>query len=459
MNINVEHQPNCRAVAHIRVPGEEVAKQRQSITAYFARNVRLPGFRPGKAPAAAVQKKFGQDIHEELEKQLVSDGLRQAVKNEGLDVLNVLAVKDKRIHETDQSFSFTVEMSLVPKFELPDYTGIPVKLPRIEVTDADVEHDLLHLRERYASFADVDRPAQHGDAVILGYTGSLDGQPLTEVMPEAPDHLKGIEENWFLLDLENEDDFLPGFYAGLKGIRKGEERTLKITLAEDFAFEALRGKTVELAVTCKGHKEKAVPALDAEFLKKLGGEEMTEETLRGEIREAVRRRREQARENAKANQVVAYIFEKVEFDLPQEIVNREAQRRTNDIAQRALQNGMPQEELIKHQDEIVGSATQQARQDLKARFILEQVAQKEGLGVSDQQLTYALANMAARQQKPVKKFMAEAQKNGLVERVREDLLLDNALQFLKDKAQVEETEPEPEHCDEHSPASAKASAE
>lgn len=452
MNINVEHQPNCRAIAHIRVPGEEVAKQRASITAYFATQVRLPGFRPGKAPAAAVQKRFGDDIRSELEKQLINDGLRTAIKNEGLEVLNVLSVTDKMMHDNDQSFSFSAEMSLAPKIELPEYKGIPVKLARIEVNDADVDHDILHLRERYTTFADVERPAANGDAVVLAFTGSLDGQPLAEAMPEAPDHLKKIEENWFLLDTE--EDFLPGFYAGLVGIAKDEQRTLSITLPEDFAFEALRGKTIELAITCKGVKDKVVPALDAEFIQKIGGGEMTEETLRSEIKEAVRRRREQARESAKSNQVIAHIFEKVEFDLPQEIVNREAQRRTNDIASRAMQQGISQDELVKQQDEILNNATQQAKQSVKVSFILEQVAKKEGLSITDQQLTYALANMAARQNKPVKKFMAEAQKSGLIERMRDDLLLESALQFLKDNAQIEETEPEAEHCDTHSPAAA-----
>lgn len=452
MNINVEHQPNCRAIAHIRVPAEEVAKQRSSITAYFATQVRLPGFRPGKAPAAAVQKRFGDDIRSELEKQLINDGLRTAIKNEGLEVLNILAVTDKIHHDTDKSFSFSAEMSLAPKFELPEYKGIPVKLPRIEVTDADVDHDLLHIRERYASFNDIETPAANGNAVVLGFTGSLEGQPLAEVMPDAPDHLKHIEENWFLLDAE--EDFLPGFYAGLIGINKDEQRTLSITLPEDFAFEALRGKTLELAVNCKGVKDKVVPALDEEFIKKIGGGEMDEATLRSEVKEAVRRRKEQARETAKSNQVIAHIFEKVEFDLPQELVNREAQRRTNDIANRALQQGISQDELVKQQDEILSSATNQARQSVKVSFILEQIAKKEGLSITDQQLTYALANMAARQNKPVKKFMAEAQKSGMIERMRDDLLLESAMQFLKDNAQVEETEPEPEHCDTHSPAAA-----
>lgn len=452
MNINVEYQPNCRAVAHVRVPAEEVAKQRASITAYFANQVRIPGYRPGKAPAAAVQKRFGDDIQSELEKQLINDGLRTAIKNESLDVLNVLNVTDKIHHDNDKSFSFSAEMSLAPKFELPEYKGIEVKLPRVEVNDADVDHDILHLRERYTTFADVERAASNGDAVVLGFTSTLDGQPLADVLPDAPEHLKKIDENWFLLDAE--EDFLPGFYAGLVGISKDEQRTLSISLPEDFAFEGLRGKTLELAVTCKGVKDKIVPALDAEFIKKIGGEEMTEETLRSEVKEAVRRRREQARESDKGNQVIAHIFEKVEFDLPQEMVNREAQRRTNDIAMRAMQQGIAESELVKQQDEILNSATTQAKQSVKVSFILGEIAKKEGLVISDQQLTYVLANMAARQNKPVKKFMAEAQKNGTIERLRDDLLLESALQFLKDNAKVEETDPQPEHCDTHSPAAA-----
>ena len=174
MNINVEHQPNCRAVAHIRVPGEEVKKSREDIVGYYAKQVRLPGYRPGKTPKPVVAKRFQSEIGQELEKQLINDGLRQAIKNEGLDVMNILAVKDKLHHDADSSFSFTVEMMLSPKFELPEYKGIPVKLPRIEVTDADVDHDLLHLREHSPTFEDVERAAANDDAVNASYSVSLD---------------------------------------------------------------------------------------------------------------------------------------------------------------------------------------------------------------------------------------------------------------------------------------------
>lgn len=447
MNINVEHQPNCRAVAHVRVPAEEVGKERDAIITYFAGVVRLPGYRPGKTPKTIVAKRFENEVKEELEKKLISDGLRQAVKSEGLELLNVLAVNDKMYHDTDKSFSFTIEMSLAPKFELPDYKGIPVKLPRIEVTDADVDHDLLHLRENQSTYEDVDRAAAIGDVVVLSTEGSLEGKPLDEALPDAPAHLKEMKENWFLLG--EEDDFLPGFYAGLVGIQKDETRDLSITLPEDFKYEALRGKALTLKATCHGVKNKAVPELTEEFIKKIGGEEMTLETLREEVRDAVRRRREQARDAAKANQVIAHIFEKVEFELPQEVVNREAQRRTNEIAMRAMQQGIGEEELVKQQDDILNSATNQARQNVKVSFILEQIAKREALEVPGQKVAMALAQIAERQKMAPKKFMAEAQKSGLIDNVRGDLLLQEALEFLKDNATVEETEPEAEKCDVH----------
>jgi trigger factor len=445
MNINVEHQPNCRAVAHVRVPADQVGKERDAIITYFASMVRLPGYRPGKTPKTIVAKRYENEVKDELEKKLISEGLRQAVKSEGLELLNVLAVNDKMYHDTDKSFSFTIEMSLAPKFELPEYTGIPVKLPRIEVTDADVDHDLLHLRENQATYEDVDRDAAIGDVVVLSTTGSVDGQPLDE---DAPAHLKEMKENWFLL--AEEDDFLPGFYAGLVGIKKDDERSLNLAIADDFKYETLRGKTLTLAAKCLGVKNKAVPELTEEFIKKIGGDEMTMETLRDEVRDAIRRRKEQARDAAKANQVIAHLFEKVEFDLPQEVVNREAQRRTNEIAMRAMQQGISEDELVKQQDEILNSATNQARNNVKVSFILEQIAKKEALEVPGQKVAMALAQIAERQKMPAKKFMAEAQKNGLIDNVRGDLLLQEAMEFLKDKAVVEETDPEPEHCDVHS---------
>ncbi len=452
MNINVEHQSNCRAIVHLHASADEVAKHRNGIVAYHARGLKLPGYRPGKVPAAVVMKRYGAAINEELERQIASEGLQTAVRNESLNVLNVIGITDKMHHDNDQSFTCNVEVSLAPKFELPDYKGIPVKLPRVEVTDADIDHDLLHLREHHQTYVDVERAAATGDVVVISYEAFLDSQPVAEAMPEAPEHLRALTEQWFLLDAE--DDFLPGFYTGLTGIRAGEQRDVEVTLPEDFAFEPLRGKTLKLQAACSAVKEKNLPELDEEFIKKVGGDEMTAESLREEVREAVRRRREQARDTSKTNQVLEHLASKLEFELPQEVVNRAAQRRTNEIAQNAMRQGVSSEELMNQQEAILNTATQQARQNVKISFILGEVARAENLQVADAQLQMALAQLAARSQMPVKKYLVQAQKQGVIDGLREDLLLQNAIEFIKDNAAVEETDPESEHCETHSPKEA-----
>lgn len=441
MNITVETQPNCRAVFRIDVPSDDVRREREKVTDKYARHARLPGFRAGKAPRAVVAKRFEPQIKEELQEALVGLGYREAVKRDDVEILSVLGVKEQSLHP-DESFSFALEVNTVPHFELPEYKGIPVKLPRIEVTDADIDHDLLHLRERFKSFNDVERGAELGDYAVINATASLDGQPVADTMPEAPAFLKKIDGNWF--ELSSTENFVPGFYAGLVGIKKDETRDISVTLGDDFAFEPLRGKTVVFHVTCTAVKEALLPELNDEFAKKVN-DQWDLAQLREEVRKAITHRREQSREESKTSQVISHLAEKLEFELPQDVVNREAQRRTNDIAMNAMRQGMAQEAIMEAQDQIVSAATQQARQNVKVSFILGEVAKKEKIIVEQDQVRRALSSLAARQKNP-KKFLAEAQKNGMIGRLQEDLLLENALAFLKENAQVEETDPVKDDC-------------
>ncbi len=442
MNITVETQPNCRASIHVDISPAEVATERTRVTGLYASQARLPGFRPGKAPRAVVEKKFEAEIKGELEEALVRRGYAEATKRDDVEILNVITVKEQTTH-ADNSFSFKLEVSTVPKFELPEYKGIPVKLPRIEVTDADIDHDLLHLRERYKTFLDVERGAQTGDFVVLHATGFDDGKPIADAHPDAPAFLKKIDGNWF--ELTAEESFLPGFFAALQGISKDENREVSVTLPEDFSYEALKGKTITMQVKCDFVKESNIPDLDEEFVKKINAE-WTMEDLREQVRKAITMRREQSRDATKSNQVITHLAEKLEFELPQEIVNREAQRRTNDIAMNAIRQGMAQEAVMQAQAEIVSAATQQARQSVKVNFILGEVAKKEKLAASEEQVRRALAQIAMREKITPKKLMAEAKKNNLIERLSDDILLDNALQFLKQQAVVEETDAEKEDC-------------
>ncbi|TLD72740.1 trigger factor [Phragmitibacter flavus] len=442
MNITLETQPNCRAVIHVEIPSSDVQRERDSVTTNYVRYAKLPGFRPGKAPKAVVAKKYQPQIREELEQALVRLGYQEAAKRNDVDILNVLNVKDQSLHQ-DESFTFSLEVSTVPKFELPEYKGIAVKLPRVEVGDDDVEHELLHLRERYQTFKDVERPAAIGDFAVVTAEGTVDGQLVADAFPEAPAFLKKMDGNW--LELTEEESFLPGFFAALVGISKDEERSVTIEVPEDFPFEAARGKSLVFNVKCSGVKEKELPPLDEDFAKKVNPE-WDLERLRTEVKAAVTQRRERSREEAKTNQVLEFLTERLEFELPQEAVNREAQRRTNEIASNALRQGMDQQAIMEAQEQIVSAATQQARQNVKVDFILSEIAKRENISVTEEQLRRALAQIAMQERIAPKKLLNDARKNGLIERLRADLLIQNSIQFLKEQAAIEEVEPEKEDC-------------
>jgi trigger factor len=439
MNINVDHQPNCRVKVHVEVPASTVTKRRGEIISYFSNVARLPGYRQGKIPAHVVTQRYRSEIDGELEHQLINEGCREAVTRENLDVIQVVSVSDRKFQD-DKSFTFTAEIETAPKFELPDLKNIAVKLERVVVTDEDVEHEIYHLREHHQRFEDKEDAAVMGDVVVLKYEVSMDGQPLAESHPDLPKYFHSVDDNWFMLD--KEDDFIPGFYGELVGMKNGDKKEFTIALPGDFHLEALQNKNIEFNSECLGVKEKRLPELNDEFFSKFGPE-MNLERMREEVRESVLRRREEARDASHANQVLSFLHDGVQFELPQEAVDRETQRRTNDLAIRAARGGMSQEDIEKNQDEIINSATQQARQNVKISFILEEVAKKEQLEVTQPQLQHALGMMAARSNMPFKKFLSEAKKNRLADRLTDDLRLQNALNFLKQHAAIEEVDPEP----------------
>ncbi len=437
MNINVEHQPNCRAVLTVEVPADAVKKERSKIITYFTSIAKIPGYRPGKVPPAVITSRYKDAIDSELKQQLVNQSFRDAIENQKLNVLQILSVKDMKLGD-DNIFNFVAEVSTAPKIELPDYKSIPVKLERVEVTDAHIEHELYHLREHHQEMVDVDREAAINDVVLLNYTSTVDGQPVAEAYPTLPAYFASSEGNMYLLS--KTEDFIPGFYAALVGIKKDEQRTLSLTLPDDFHSEELKGKTLVIDANCIGVKQRNIPEVDEAFAAKVQSG-LTVETLRKEVESNIRKRLEQARDASHGNQVLAYLHDKMDFEVPQEAVDREAQRRTNDMAMRAMRQGMDQEALMQHQDEIVSAASQQARQSVKVSFILEEIAKAEEIHASDSEVSVALSQMSARSGKPWKKYLADARKDGTIDRVRDDLTMKNTLELLKSLAVIEEVEP------------------
>jgi trigger factor len=172
----------------------------------------LPGFRPGKAPIPMVVKKYDAEIKDEVKRKLIGDSYRDALKEKNIDVLGYPDIEEIQFGR-GQALQFAATIETPPEFQLPEYKGLPIKREAKEVTDADVVKALDMLREQRADFKKVERPLATGDIAVVNYTGTSEGQPLTEIAPTA----KGLTaQQGFWVEMKN-DSFIPGFSEQLQG--------------------------------------------------------------------------------------------------------------------------------------------------------------------------------------------------------------------------------------------------
>lgn len=437
MNIVVEREPKCLATLRVEVPADKVAAERGQIINYYANRARIPGFRPGKAPRAVIEKRFQREIAEELESRLVREAIDEALKRDQLRVLDIRGPQSPSYH-ADGAFSFTSRLVLAPDFALPDYKGIAVKVPKTEISDVMLDRNLTMIRERHADFADVTgRAAAAGDFAVIDFTTSINGQPVEQALGKPVGFLAGREGHWVKLDPES---FLPGFAAALEGLETGASRDVPLTMPDDFPLGELRGREVVFHVTLKELKEQVLPEIDEELVNRVAPGQSVE-SFREFIRSQLLLEFERRVSESKVNQIVEALNRQAEFDLPDELVTSETQSQADAMVERGVSAGMSSEEIEAQQGEIFSAASQQARLNLKTNFILQEIARAENLAVTDRELLERIAAIAHNRRQPLKKFIKELQDNGRIPGIRNSMLIAKAIDFVVSNATVEEIEP------------------
>lgn len=431
MSTTIEHLGPCKKLLRVEVEAAAVDKAFDATRTDFARHVTLPGFRPGKAPQPLVQRTFADRIAEEVKRKLLNESYRQA-----LDEHKLRPVSQPQIEEIQfgpgQAMIFTATVETEPQFELPDYTGLAVRRENRVVTDEDVERALNSLREQKATFADVERPVQTGDFVVVNYTGTCDGKPITETVPTA----KGLtQQTNFWLHVQTEH-FIPGFTDQLVGANKGEKRTVTVTFPQDFVARELSGKVGVYEVEVVQVKEKIVPALDDALAQAYGAENL--EKLKEGVRKDLDNELKTKIRRDVRNQLVAGLLGRVTVDLPDSMVELETRGAVYDIVRANAERGVPKEAIDEKKDEIYTVASNNARERLKVAFLLGRIAEKESIKVTDQEMTNQLLYMAAQQQVKPEKLVKQLRESGGLADLQRQILHAKVLDFLELKAQVEE---------------------
>jgi trigger factor len=440
MKVEVEKKPESTSTLKIELPPEEVSKEWDVIANSFARFAKIPGYRPGKAPRAVVDKRFRKEIQDEVTKKLVSQSYREAVAQKKLRVASLTNLEDVQFGE-DKSMRFRATVVTAPEFKLPDYRNISVKLPDPKVTEAEIDAAIERLRDQTADFVDVpERGAQMEDFGVIDFEGSVDGKPIGEVAPQSSKNLHGGKKFWVRLAPDN---FLPKFCEQIVGQRPGETRTITVDLPADFMVKELAGKQASYSVTLNELKEKVLPAVDDAFAAKLlPGKNLAD--LRRTIEHDLEHEKEHEVERAKETQIVQYLHDKIQFDLPPPLLRNETKRALTELVQRNRARGIPDEMLKEKEKELIETAASVAAHRLKTNFILERIAEQEKIEVSREDVDLRIRQEAQHYNISSDKMRKELEEHDGLNALGEQVLLGKVLDFLKANVSVQPASQEAE---------------
>jgi trigger factor len=399
----------------IEIPGDVVTATIERLTRDYGKAAKIPGFRPGKAPAQVIRKRYREQILHDVVHELVPRAVDEALRERGLEPVDTPNVKDV-IVEDGRPLTFTAAFETVPPIDPGEYAAITLRKTPVEVEDAAVDQALERLRERAARFEPVeDRPVAHGDTVVvdLERTGA-DGQ--TEKHENVSFEV-GAPAN------------PPGFDAELTGLRVGDSRKFTLTYPGDYAIKELAGSSVAYAVAVRAIKRRVVAALDDEFAKDLGDYESLE-ALRGRVREDLEHQSLHEKDRELRAEMLRQLASRVGFDAPASLVDREIDRRVEDFVRRLIEQQIDPMRTNINWEEFRDRQREPAAEAVRGALVLDEVARRENLTVDQAEVTREVERYAERTGRSVEAVHARLEKEGGIARLYTGLRREKAIDFL-----------------------------
>ena len=434
MNVTVESLAPCKKLMRVEIEAQKVDEAFESVMKDFRREASLRGFRPGKAPREMVLRKYEKEILDETKRKLISEAYRKAVEEQKLDVLGQPDIEEIQFNR-GQPLQFAATIETAPEFELPDYKGLLIQRELRGVTDADVERALNLLREQRVTFNKVERALQSGDIAVVNYTGTCEGKPIIELAPTA----KGLSENKHFWVEATPNSFIPGFADQLVGAQAGDKRTVAVDFPADFVTPQLAGKKGSYEVEVTEVKEKVLPALDEALAKSYGAESL--EKLQAGVRTDLENELKFKQDKTVRTEVVRALLGRVNFDLPETAVAHETRNVVYDLVQENTKRGVPRQAIEQQKEQIYSAATRNAKERVKVQFLLQKIAEKEDIKVSQEEIAQRVHHLAGMYQIPADKFLRDLQKrNGLIE-VYDQIMNEKVIDFIQQNAKIEDVPP------------------
>jgi trigger factor len=425
ISTSVTELPDSRVRVEAEVPADEVEKRVAQAARQLGRNLRVPGFRAGKAPPPIIIKRIGREaVLDEAVRDSIAAWYSAAIDAAAIVPVGEPALDLGELPRQGQPLTFSIEIGVRPTATLGDYKGLEVGRREPEADDEAVAAELERLRERSGRLETVERPAASGDFVVIDYLGTRDGEAFA-----------GGEGRDQLVELGS-GRLVPGFEEQLAGAAAGEERTVSITFPDDYQATDLAGNEAEFAVTVKEVKAKELPPLDDDLAAEAGFDTLAE--LREDIRERLTEADKERIEAEFRETVLDAAVAGATIDVPDSLIEARSRELWEQMLHTLSHQGISKDTYLRlsgrGEDEIVEQGKEDAERQLKREAVLAAIVAAEDIEPSDAEVLDSLERAAAGQSASPKKLLERMRSAGRLDAYKAELAQRDALDRLAESA-------------------------
>ncbi|MGH9340745.1 MAG: trigger factor [Acidobacteriota bacterium] len=434
IQVKLEDISSIKKKLKVEIPVEVAQKEFNQVVSEYKKYARLPGFRPGKAPAELVKRRFIKDIRNDVLQKLVPESYDQAVKQQGMTPLGQPNLENLQFEE-GQPLVYEALFEIPPEISLPEFKGLEVNALSALVSEEDLEEQLENLRQQHARLVSVqDRPVQEGDFAVI----DLRGEYLVQEGEHDHEH-EPIQDENVSVEVGGEHTH-KDFNEALLGMNIAEEKSFEVEYAGDYPEKKLAGHRVHFTVQVTDIKQKELPELNDEFVKDLGAELENLEQLKNKIRETLLARRQDSRENDLKNKLMDQLVEQSSFEVPDVLVEDRIDDKIRDVAYNMAAQGVDPSRVNIDWRKVRADLKPEAEKEVRASMILAEIAQQETLEVSDDDQEAEFQRRADSLEQPIEKVRQHFLQDDRLEGLRSQIRRRKALELVFESATITDEE-------------------
>jgi trigger factor len=409
-----------RKNVRVEIPPDVVAAEIDRVARDYSRRAKIPGFRPGKAPARVIKQRFKDQILHDVAHDLIPRAVDDALRERGVEAVDTPDVRDVTLEE-GQPLTFTASFDTVPPFDPGELSTITLSRPKVDIAEEAVDGALQRLRERSARFEPVEgRGLEHGDTAVV----DLERRDASG----KPDRHENVS-----IELGAKAN-PPGFDEQLLGLTTGATKSFTVHFPADYPIGELANSEMSYTVAVKGLKRRVLPELDDEFAKDLGVESL--DALRARVREDLEHEAHHAAERDVRAELMKQLAARLPFDAPDSLVEREVDRRVEEFAHRLVDQQIDPRQAGIDWNAFRESQREIARESVAAALVLQEVTRRERIDVTQEEIDREVERYAERTGRTTAAVRAALEKEGGLSRVAAGLRREKSIDFVMSRATI-----------------------